>query len=265
MRPKYLIIAAIGLLILCSVLIIHQSGTTRRDTETSNFPTATASADKRAEVLGESPREASAPPLQTPRKAAVTDLPNDSAANVPRDKTAQKPNNLAAGNSKISARNDSRPPSTPSRESTSDAPPKGIRLADDVKLPAVILAINAAERDPQKNIPEPVKAAMRGIVDTFYRDLADSAAATQAPNSTSKPPDSATEAPDSASQTPEPTAAESVTEDDTIVIRPGPAVEEARERANETYRALFGDAAFDQMTMNALIESQLPAIPVTGE
>ncbi|NQX02319.1 hypothetical protein HQ447_16795, partial [bacterium] len=119
---------------------------------------------------------------------------------------------------------------------------KGIQLAENVKLPAVILAVHAAENDPQGNYPEPVKAAMRGIVDTFYRDLADSAGAADAEGSAAVAPESG----------------------DTIVIHPGPAVEQARERANETYRALFGDAAFDRMTMHALMESQLPASPLPG-
>ncbi len=120
-------------------------------------------------------------------------------------------------------------PSSPAKSSP------GIQLSDEVRLPAVILALNAAENDPGSKVPPPIAAAMRGIVTTFYQDLADSVRETNADGSHTAPSD-----------------------EDTILIKPGPAVERARERANETYRALFGEEAYNQMTLHAALEAQLP-------
>ena len=79
--------------------------------------------------------------------------------------------------------------------------------------------------------------AIKGVIDTFYQDLA-----------VSVQNDPAIVGTDAAATETDPT----------ILIHPGPAVESARKRANETYRALFGDEAYGQMTMNALLESRLP-------
>lgn len=114
----------------------------------------------------------------------------------------------------------------------------GMRLADNVPLPAVIIDLNTTMKDPERKIPQPIRDAMQAIVDTFYQDLA--ASVRDQPVGASGP-----------------TA--KTADDNTIVIEPGPAVDRARATANETYRALFGDAAYNRMTMNALLESKLPA------
>ncbi len=111
----------------------------------------------------------------------------------------------------------------------------GIRLADNVPLPAVIIDLNTTMKDPERKIPMPIRDAMQSIIDTFYQDLA--ASVRDRPAGTTA----------------------TTTDVNTIVIELGPAVDRARATANETYRALFGDAAYNRMTMNAVLESQLPA------
>lgn len=109
-----------------------------------------------------------------------------------------------------------------------------VRLADDVQLPAVILTLNQEQADPENTTPQPIKDAMKSIVDTFYQDLAKAALEGE-----------------HISQDP----------DGTYVIGKGNAVDRARDRANEIYRALFGEDAYNRMTMNAVLEAQIPAEP----
>lgn len=112
-----------------------------------------------------------------------------------------------------------------------NSPLPAVRLADDVPLPAVILAIHTEQNDPENKRPQPVKNAMKVIVDTFYQDLAKAAAQGEQ---------------------------KSIDPDGTHVIGKGPPIDNARTRANDVYRALFGDAAYNQMTMNAVLDAQLP-------
>jgi hypothetical protein len=42
------------------------------------------------------------------------------------------------------------------------------------------------------------------------------------------------------------------------VIQPGPAVAHARATAKARYRALFGDEAYNRLTINAALEANLP-------
>jgi len=130
--------------------------------------------------------------------------------------------------------------------------PRGLRLSDNVKLPAVILALSDPNRDPEHKLPQPVLDCMQGIVDRFYQDLA--ASAGNQAGTAGKPPGTS----------PDP-AAPVTAADNTVVIEPGPAVDKARARANEMYRALFGDEAYNRLTMNSALEVQLPVeAPASG-
>lgn len=248
-----------GLLILCCALIIGLSHDDRGNGATTAADATTGPlVDKQVESPAESPGDVASNRIQPspsipdqsrlPIRKNPTAKPNAEPKTVKRDATNDParviPESHVAKNPDHSA-DDSLPTSGNASDAEPGSRPKGIQLAETVKLPAVILAINAAENDTQSRIPPPVAAAMRGIVDTFYQDLADSAEKVRTDTA------------------PEASGAESGAED-TIVIHPGPAVDRARERANETYRSLFGDSAFDQMTMKALMEAQLPAGPVTG-
>jgi hypothetical protein len=207
MRFTYLTLSAAGLLVLCIILIIRQSG--------ANSDEATGAA---------------ASPSASPaaRKSDKTQ------AIKPRDRDA------------AAARPDTGLPDKPASDITTvplkaPSPAPGIQLADDVQLPAVILAINAAEKDPENKMTAPIAAAMHAIVETFYQDLAASALENRPGES---PPETGA--------------------DNTLVIKPGPAVERARDKANETYRALFGDEAYNQMLMSAALEARLPVTPDGG-
>lgn len=260
MRPRHLILTATGLLILCCTLIIGRSGKDRENKGTKMVDSDTVhKVDKTASNSINFPRDVAATDIQPTRNIPgennhTTQKPSGAKvgqpANTVKRGAKNDPARVVADGQAAQNLDDIAGDVAPRPNATSSTPksgsvPKGIRLADSVKLPAVILAINAAEKDTQTKIPAPVAAAMHGIVDSFYRDLADSAEKGD--------PDT----------NPEASGAESGTKD-TVVIHPSPEVELAREKANETYRALFGDAAYDQMTMRALMEAQLPAGPVTG-
>ena len=202
MRPLPATLTATGLLIFCVILILCFSGSETPDAKSG----------------GNTPLDSSSLDRKSPPQARVD------AASPPASDNSQEP---IAGDALPS-------PELPN-ENPASTPPAGIRLADDVQLPAVILAINAVKHDPNSKLPAPVAAAMYAIVDTFYPDLAE--ASRQA---------GAEASPD---------------EENTLVIKPGPAVDRARGRADETYRALFGDDAFNRMTLNAALEVRLPVNP----
>jgi hypothetical protein len=126
-----------------------------------------------------------------------------------------------------------------SSHSEPGSPAKSIQLAGDVKLPAVLLAINSAEKYLSNTAAAPFTATMQEIVNTFYRDLSNHADHVEVGNS------------------PQVSNAQ-FTAEDTTMIHPGPAEQTAREKANQTYRALFGDSAYNQMTMTAVMEVQIP-------
>lgn len=204
MRLNSLTIAAVGLLILGVILTVRLSGSKTPAAEETGLPPGHSRS------------------LVNSASSARLDAKSPSAA-IPRNsfsKNALSSPEILGGN-------------------PTDNRPVGIRLADNVQLPAVVLAINAVENNPQSTLPEPVAAAMHAIVDTFYQDLAESSRQ----NGSVTSPD----------------------EEGTVVIQPGPAVESARARANETYRALFGDDAFNRLTVNTALEVRIPVNPAPDE
>lgn len=115
--------------------------------------------------------------------------------------------------------------------------PAGLRLAPDVRLPAAALPVDF------KMSPVAEKA-LKNIVDDYYRDLA-------------------------AAMTPELDAANhggdgGVIEtgengEKTVVVTNGKVADDARKRADARFKALFGNAAFNRMTIQSALESRLPA------
>ncbi len=103
-----------------------------------------------------------------------------------------------------------------------------IQLADDVRLPAALMP-----HDTSKESPE-IAAARAAIGDRFYQELQETAA--------KEPPSEA---------------------DTTTVIHKSSATENALKRANEEYRALFGDEAFNRKTMDTHLEVKLPTLEDT--
>ena len=105
---------------------------------------------------------------------------------------------------------------------------QAIQLADEVRLPAALMP-------PGTNPPPPaVAAATAQITDTFYQELQAGVSRPQAGQ----------EAPR--------------TTDDTAIIPENFATRLARQRADEQFRALYGDEKYIQQTLNSAIEVLLP-------
>ena len=118
-----------------------------------------------------------------------------------------------------------------------DQPPlPAIQLANDVRLPAALMPHDTSKESPV------VAAARAAIGDRFYRELQEIAAK-----------DSVTDP-----ATIDSAAKDSAAEPTTVVIHQSPATENALKRANEEYRALFGDEAFNRKTMDTQLEVKLP-------
>lgn len=257
MRLKYPFLAAATLTLIYTTSIHRQSATRSVNSATSKTSTSIGRVISQPINLLEDgsphPVDAMNDLCLIAKPSGTTDaVPPCSTTNVARGNSTYTPSSFTPTqptekNSNLPASDDFAPqveaPSAPAPASL----PRGIRLAESVKLPAVILAISAAENDPHTKLSAPVAAALHRIVDTFYQNLADSVEQVEV------------------IEVPAQIAAETAdVVEDTIIIQPGAAVELAREQANETYRALFGDAAYDQMTMRALMESHLPAVPLTS-
>lgn len=207
MRPFHLRLIATGLLTVCAVLIVRQSlghnsdsGKARSSHSSANTPTH---APRPLEIATTSRTQPMTPPASAP---------------VPGGTMHEEP------------------PAASAAALASSQRAFGIRLADNVRLPAVVLALSMPNRDPQHPIPAPVAAAMQGIVDRFYQDLAAGVRQQNAADASS--------------------GQISADGEDTVVVNPGPIVDAARARANETYRTLFGDDAYNRLTMNTALEVQ---------
>ena len=125
----------------------------------------------------------------------------------------------------------------PETSPVGDQPPlPAIQLADDVRLPAALMPHDTSKESPV------VAAARAAIGDRFYRELQEIAAKDSVTDPATK---------DSA-------AKDSAAEPTTVVIHQSPATENALKRANEEYRALFGDEAFNRKTMDTQLEVKLP-------
>ena len=241
MRSKHLILAGSGLLVLSAFLITRPTGPDARSAavahtsaEPTTRPTTNPSAAKPHNVelpAGQSSRRERTGASEAASPIGVPTREPQTAETRSSTETQVHPQLSTTGQPAAQAGTEVDVP-----DSATPAP--AIQLSEKVKLPAVILALNAAQRDPDKKISQPIAAAMHAIVDTFYQDLAESVR---------KP----------SSHDPVVVRGETAVSD-TILIEPGEAVDRARDRANDTYRVLFGDAAYNQMTMSALLESQIP-------
>jgi hypothetical protein len=203
--------------------------------------------------IGEEPE---APPLvirPTESAGGITASPNEqdpvensgaedsSSAALPavRANAARPPTNpmdhLAAPENRPSAAHRKPGKHAAGEEATAEAtpvqPPVGIRLAPDVRLPAAAMP-NDLNLNPIK------QKALQDIVDEYYRTVAATGAAPESDTATA-------------------TTVEENGEE-TRIIPNSPAVDAARNRADLRFKALFGHAAYNRMTMNTLLESRLP-------
>lgn len=96
--------------------------------------------------------------------------------------------------------------------------------------------------------------ALKNIVDDYYRDLGKGLAAEL-------------DAVEKGESTGHEAAGDQVVEvgesgDKTLVVTNGPLAESARKRADYRFKALFGNVAYNRMTMKSNLDSRLP---VTGQ
>lgn len=124
----------------------------------------------------------------------------------------------------------------------------GVRLGPDVKLPAASFAKLEPSIHPQMPVSPTVLAANQEIENDFYRELAGRAARTPAQ----------ADSPAAEGAKPEPAPDDGSEQNPTVVIGPGQQVEAALDRANEIYRSLFGNDAYNRRTIESSIEVSLP-------
>lgn len=125
--------------------------------------------------------------------------------------------------------------------SAAEIPAQGIQLAGDVRLPAAIMALAELAKPSAEPIPPAVVAAQREIVAKFYQEVA-----------ASVPPPNISPGVAEISEEIQTT---------TVVIPPSESVDAARHRADEQYRTLFGDAAYNRQGIGSAIEVRLPEVP----
>ncbi len=122
-----------------------------------------------------------------------------------------------------------------------EIPAQGIQLAGDVRLPAAIMALAELAKPTAAPIPPAVVTAQREIVAKFYQEVA---ASVPTPNISPGVDESSEEI-----------------QTTTVVIPPSESVNDARHRADEQYRTLFGDAAYNRQIIGSAIEVRLPEVP----
>lgn len=110
------------------------------------------------------------------------------------------------------------------------APPPGIQLAPDVRLPVAALPL-----DFQTN--EVTAKMLDIIVADYYRDLAAGVTGEGNENGMARIDDNG---------------------ETTIVVKNGPVAEAARQRADWRFRTIFGKNAFNRMSMQSNLEARLP-------
>lgn len=125
--------------------------------------------------------------------------------------------------------------------------PIGLRLAPDVRLPVAAMPLHF-------NVSPVAQKALEQIVEDYYRELA-------SPPTQPQPTDpSGKTNPAVAPATPD-VIEESENGELTRVITNSPAVDAARKRADYRFKALFGNKAYNEMTMNTLLEARTPVSP----
>lgn len=238
MKAKPLAIAITIIVLTLAFLIFGLSRSERKPTESS-----LSKIDQPSGI----PRETTdvAPPIQTRRLAnpASGQSPDDERPGQTRGKsTASKSQESSRANPQTIHRASTGITSpaesvalAPARISPEPSTAIGIRLAPDVRLPVAAMP-NDLQLSPV------AQKALQHIIDEYYQTVAASAAA-QNPEGD---PDSLLETSENGELT--------------RVITNNPQVDAARKRADLLFKALFGKAAYNRLTMNTLLESRLPEL-----
>lgn len=235
-RPPIKALLVIGLMAASSPMIFRSCSETSQTAATNPPKTtqAAASNGKTAASLA-SRQPTNAGTTNQPKTQVVASTPAQQNTALTHAPDAAKISASPAAKATIQIPDRAASPA-PSRPETAAAgnqlPLPAIQLADDVRLPAALLPHDTANESPV------ITAARTAIGDRFYRTLQETAAKDPAVNSTSGA-------------------------DDTVIIHQSATTENALKRANEEYRALFGDAAFNQKTIDTHIEVKQPPLEDT--
>ncbi len=112
---------------------------------------------------------------------------------------------------------------------------RAVRLAPNVRLPAAIMAQGDHEPTPHR-CSSASEAANQTIADRFYGELSSGSREPSNDSETDVRPKDRGE----------------------LLVPTGLEVDRATQRANEAYRAMFGDAAYNRQSMMSAIEVNLP-------
>ena len=122
--------------------------------------------------------------------------------------------------------------------------PIGVQLAPDVRLPAAALPLDM-------KISPVAEKVLREIQNDYYREVRDGTLRVRGTLQDEAEDPLVTDAQGN----------------QTLTIRRGSIEETARKRADERFKAIFGHAAYNRMTMNSLLESRMgdsPSAPAGG-
>jgi hypothetical protein len=238
MRPFHLNLAAIGLVAVCSAIIVQQfrrEDSGRIDVPVSKGIPPAAKAEKTTALLpthqtsmasgraSSSPARSSEPGIHGVRN--VSEKPGNSPL-APDSASPALAGNEGSNSGQSTRSTDSNPQD------------RAIQLGENVRLPAAILALNEPDEDAGIITPA-LTDATREIENNFYRELASKATENQAGAESGQTG----------------IAAE---DDPNTVIMSDHDVYDARERADAVYRTLYGDEAANRRGISSAIEVQLP-------
>ena len=229
MRPIHVLLAAVVLAAGCAFMILRPSGKNLRASRAEPIVRRTDVARAVRDNLSAAPAPAilrEIPPL--PHRLSARHESRKFATPQPPTHTepvcdSPRPPLLDAESAPLTA--------------AADIPARGIQLAENVRLPAAVMALAEITKPTAAPVPPAVAAAQREIVEKFYQEIA---AEMARPN---------------IFPTPE------LEEATTVVISPSKTVADARHRADEQYRTLFGDAAYNRQGISSAIEVRLPENP----
>lgn len=138
---------------------------------------------------------------------------------------------VTIGNEKHQAEEQIRTDDVPQKVSEA-APARAVRLSYSFRLPAAVMARSMVAGVREISISPQVEAASEEVVNHFYREIAREAAGSS--------------------------------EEDTVVVEPDVRTEPVLRSADQLYRTLFGDEAYNRQAMRSAIDVTLPVPPEAG-
>ncbi len=233
MRPIHLKIAAIGILTLAMLLLARRMGAYPPCKDNASLNTRTSSRVIPDSTHSRRPTPGLPKPYTDAREDTLSgstgqSTSQNSAESFPDRKTITS--GVASDSNPVALRIAEAGHSSTTHVKQLPA----IQLAENSKLPAAIMALGS----PSQLTTPTVEVACRAMADAFYLDLAQKVGGKSATDDS---------------------PVDSMQEEPTTVINPGPDLDEAIYRSNELYRTLFGNDAYNGHSMNSAIEVMLPS------